>query len=303
MFAAQAIGKAARKVVHSQTGKYIRRHFAPALPSIGEYRTRLRGMQGLEIGGPSEIFTPDGPIPIYDVLGSLDNCLYSAQTIWAGSIEEGATYRYHPGKCPGNQIICEATRLIVSDSTYDCVLVSHCLEHLANPLLGLSEWSRVLKEDGVLLLIVPHKDGTFDWRRPTSTLAHMVADYENGVGEDDLTHLPEVLALHDLERDKLAGTKEQFRDRCLANPARRAMHHHVFDTMTALQLVDRAGFAIVRVDHLRPFHIIILATHTSGSVDNCRFLDANFGVLRKSPFSSDRLAAKLSRATGSETQS
>jgi SAM-dependent methyltransferase len=297
MFAAQTIRKAARKVVHSRTAKYIRMQFAPVLPTIDKYRATLRGLKGLEIGGPSEVFTPDGPIPVYGVFQALDNCLYSAQTIWAGNVEEGATYRYNPGKTPGKQIICEATRLLLADATYDCVLASHCLEHLANPLLGLGEWSRVLSEDGILLLILPHKDGTFDWRRPTTTLAHMVADYENGVGEDDLTHLPEVLALHDLKRDKLAGTKEQFSERCLANPVHRAMHHHVFDTMAALQLVDHAGFTILRVDHLRPFHIIILASRKPGSAHNGRFLEGNFNLLRKSPFPSDRAAAKSSRPT------
>jgi len=58
------------------------------------------------------------------------------------------------------------------------------------------------------------------------------------VGEEDLTHVPEILELHDLSRDEGAGTREQFRQRCLANHVHRALHHHVFDTMAALAKVN-----------------------------------------------------------------
>jgi len=79
-------------------------------------------------------------------------------------------------------------------------------------------------------------------------LAHMMDDFRNGTGDDDLTHLPEILALHDMERDPAAGSKEQFRQRCLQNHSNRAIHHHVFDTASAIALVDHAGFQIVRVE-------------------------------------------------------
>ena len=134
-------------------------------------------------------------------------------------------------KPAGSQYICEATELKpIADRSYECVLASHCLEHVANPLRALAEWKRILKDDGLLLLVLPHKDGTFDCRRPVTTLAHMVEDYEKQIGEDDLTHLPEILALHDLEKDKPAGSPEEFRARSLENRANRALHHHVFDT-------------------------------------------------------------------------
>ena len=172
------------------------------------------------------------------------------------------------------------------DSSYDCVLASHCLEHIANPLLALAEWKRVLKNDGLLLLILPHKDGTFDWRRPTTPLAHMIEDYEDAVGEEDMTHLPEILELHDLSRDIPAGTKDQFEQRCLANHINRAMHHHVFDTMAAVAIVNHIGLEILCVDNLKPSHIIVLASRTDQPIDNREFIgDAKHW--RRSPFPSD----------------
>lgn len=253
------------------------------------YRGLLSGKRGLEIGGPSVILGDDGPFPIYRALKSLDNCLYSSCTIWTGEVKEGRTFVFHPRKCPGDRIICEATNLKpIADGGYEIVLASHCLEHVANPLRALAEWKRVLQSDGLLLLILPHKDGTFDWRRPTTSLPHMISDYENNVGEDDLTHLPEILSLHDLDRDKAAGSMEQFHRRCLDNFRTRAMHHHVFDTPTAVALLDKAAFQVMRVDQMEPFHIILLAKSCDRVPDNTQFLKADAAYRRRSPFVSDR---------------
>lgn len=100
----------------------------------------------------------------------------------------------------------EGTALEIEDGSYDCVIASHCLEHIANPIKALREWRRVLRSNELLLLILPHRDHTFDWRRPATTIEHMKSDYEDDVSESDMTHLDEVLSLHDLSRDPGAGT-------------------------------------------------------------------------------------------------
>jgi len=46
----------------------------------------------------------------------------------------------------------------VSDETFDFVHSSHCLEHLKDPFQGLSNWFRVLKPNGHLILTVPDED-------------------------------------------------------------------------------------------------------------------------------------------------
>ncbi len=286
------IGKTTRAIARTILGPRLtalaRWTFTRKLRSLADYRSALDSKRGLEIGGPSPMLSHGGQVPIYDVLGSLDNCLYSGSTIWTGDVQEGNTFFYQSGKEPGAQIICDATDLLpIQDSSYECVLACHCLEHIANPLRALAEWKRVLKDDGLLLLILPHKDGTFDWRRPITPLAHMIEDYENAMGEQDLTHLPEILELHDLSKDEAAGTKEQFRQRCLANHLHRAMHHHVFDTMAALAVVNHVGLKILCVDNLKPFHIIILASLTNQTVDNCRFIERGGEHWTRSPFPSD----------------
>ena len=273
----------------TQTTKQLGRFFHKRLPQRRAYCDFLAGKRALEMGGPSNLFTDAGFLPVYRILGSLDNCLYSSSTIWAGSVAAGGTFAFHPAKAKGNQIICEASDLApIASESYDCVLASHCLEHVANPLRALGEWKRVLRPDGLLLLILPHKEGTFDWRRPVTTLEHMISDYEHGLGEDDLTHLAEILELHDLNRDELAGSLDQFRDRCSDNLSKRALHHHVFSTSSAVEMVDHANFKILSVDHMKPYHIVILARRCDTRPDNMEFLGPCAAYRMHSPFAVDR---------------
>ena len=155
--------------------------------------------------------------------------------------------------------ICEASELKeIPDGTYDCVLPCHSLEHIANPVKAMCEWRRVLRKDGFMLLVLPNKQHTFDWRRPVTTLEHMIQDYRNDTGENDLTHLEEILALHDLSKDLGAGTYEQFKGRCLNNKTVRAIHHHVFTIDSVLELVKYAGFSPLLSELHLPYDIIVL---------------------------------------------
>jgi len=219
----------------------------------------LDGRICIEIGGPSEVFSDEGFLSIYSVLGQLDNCLFSAETIWANGRADGSYW--HPSlKRPGRQLICDATEMRhVTDGSYEAVLASHCLEHVANPLRALAEWRRVLKPGGLLLLVLPQKEATFDWRRPTTTISHMIDDFERNIGEDDLTHLDEVARLHDMTRDSAAGSRENFLSRCRGNYVNRAMHHHVFVPETAIEIVEYAGFHVIRADTFEAFHIVLIA--------------------------------------------
>jgi hypothetical protein len=220
----------------------------------------FRDRVGLEIGGPSDIFGRRGLFPVYPIARHIDNCNFGATTVWEGSITQGATFRYDKKHAPGTQYIAEATDLsfAVAES-YNFILSSHTLEHIANPLRALSEWKRVLKDDGMLALVLPHRDGTFDHRRPVTSLSHLIDDFDQNTGEDDLTHLDEILMLHDLEKDPLAGDSETFKTRGLKNIENRCLHHHVFDSQLAAQIADRAGFQILALERQPPFHIIVIA--------------------------------------------
>ena len=100
---------------------------------------------------------------------------------------------------------------------------------MANPLAAIFEWKRILKKEGVLLLILPKKEANFDHRRPDTTTQHLIDDYNNRTNEDDKTHLNEILQMHDLRRDPQAKSYENFKKRCNDNVINRCMHHHVFN--------------------------------------------------------------------------
>jgi len=244
---------------------------------------------GLEIGGPSSVFYRSGLLPVYSAAARVDNCNFSRRTVWEGRIEEGETFRFNERREPGRQIIAEATALPMIDSdVYDFVLSSHTLEHLANPLLALAEWKRVLKPNGVLALLVPHKERTFDHRRPVTTLAHLIDDFERGTPESDLTHLEESLRLHDLTLDSGSTDFEGFKRRSERNFENRCLHHHVFDTPLAVEVVHHAGLQILAVEAVRPYHIFVLAQKTAKELNNDEFRRFEASWRSRSPFSLDR---------------
>lgn len=110
----------------------IRRHS----PIAKYYAEFFADKSGIEIGGPSNIFRRI--IPIYPVVSNLDGVNFSRQTTWERDLS-GDDYVYFAGK-PGKQHIMEASDLsALASESYDFLLSSNCLEHIANPLKALEE--------------------------------------------------------------------------------------------------------------------------------------------------------------------
>ena len=213
----------------------------------------VSGKRGIEIGGPSIFF--DASLAIYQAASSLDGLNFARQTIWEGNIDESMDFSYRKRRL-GNQVIGEASDLSnVEAHSYDFVLSCHSLEHVANPLKALREWKRILKPEGFLILAVPNKESIFDHNRPITTFSHLIADEQSNVDERDLTHLQEILELHDLGRDKAAGSFEEFRVRSLDNFSNRGLHHHVFDADVMSECLKYVGYKVLEMrssyyDHL-----------------------------------------------------
>ena len=184
------------------------------------------------------------PLPLYDRVASLDNCDFSDSTIWARHRKE---YRFSSRIPPGKTIIADVGMPSIPDNTYDFVLSSHSLEHFANPVRALREWKRVTRPSGSLILVLPDYRRTFDHRRPPTPVEHMFDDYLRNIGEDDTTHVPEVLQLHDVELD--GGLNPQtlggLRTRTMNNLSNRCLHHHVFDQSNSAELLNRVGAEIL----------------------------------------------------------
>ena len=239
-------------------------------------RELLQGACVLEVGGPSRLFAPESASRAYALARSVDNVNFAGATLWEKNLVDGGPFPLS-GPRLGTQYLREAGAL-GDIGPYDGVISSHVLEHLANPMGALREWHRVTRDTGFLLLVFPHRDATFDHRRPVTSLEHLRADAEANMPEEDATHMDEILRLHDLGRDRGTASRDQLIDRMHNNASTRAMHHHVFTTRSAVQLVAESGWSPVQAEAIWPMNIHIIARKST----------AVGHLTVRSPFPSDR---------------
>jgi SAM-dependent methyltransferase len=252
-------------------------------PEFRALQREFTRKRGLEIGGPSAVFMRFNRWPIYQLDCRLDNLDYAAATIWTGT-QQGmvASSRFE------HQFIGEATNPgELETGGYDFLLSSHVLEHTANPLEALKTWKTLVKAGGHILLVVPHREATFDHRRPLTRLEHIEEDFAGKVGEDDQTHFDEVLRLDDLSRHPEALDHDALLARTKQNLQHRSIHHHVFDTELVLRSMDLAGLRIEYVDPQLPNHICAVG-RVVAAADNGFVLSESARWRLESPFRSDR---------------
>lgn len=213
------------------------------------YEDCLKGKKGIEIGGPSMLFCES--LPVYDVVDEIDCINHSSETIWFNRRADPFARSY------AHKYVCDAIDLsMIADESYDFLLSCHSLEHMANPLKALGEWMRILKHGAYLLIVVPDKRCTFDHLRPVTSFSHILNDFERNTGEDDMSHLPEVVRLHDAKLDMLSrDLGSDWSD----NFQTRRIHHHVFDRDLLRQMADYSGLETMRTDWINPYHIVMLA--------------------------------------------
>lgn len=211
--------------------KVLKRKFnSRPITGFDELKKYFIDKSGLEIGGPSSIFRKNGLIPIYPlIIKKLDGINFANSTIWTGRINKDDGFMID-GKCFGEQYIFDAVDLTpIKVNSYDFVLSSNNIEHIANPLKAIEQWLSVLKQGGLLVIIAPRKESNFDHKREIVKFKHLISDYDGNVNENDLSHMEEIIRLHDLKMDPPAGTLENFKERCLRNSENRCLHHHVFN--------------------------------------------------------------------------
>jgi SAM-dependent methyltransferase len=83
-------------------------------------------------------------------------------------------------------IVAPGHDLPLADKSYDYVFASHVIEHLPDPIAGLSEWTRVARR--YVVLVVPHRDRTFDRDRPLTPVEELVQRHRAGFSSDEDKH-------------------------------------------------------------------------------------------------------------------
>jgi predicted SAM-dependent methyltransferase len=230
----------------------------PGKRRLISFSYKLKSKIGLEIGGPSSLFSLKGYFPVYLFAKRIDGVNFSNKTVWEGEISEGETYAYLKNK-KGYQYIQEASELKnFSPESYDFLLSCHSLEHIANPIKALKSWVRLLKKGGWLILVLPNKENTFDIKRPYTTFSHLVDDFNNNVDEHDTTHFEEIISNYVHEGGEV-DSQEAITKRLDDNFRNRCAHHHVFNFETIRQLLAYCGLSTVYQQKGTPFHLITIA--------------------------------------------
>lgn len=216
----------------------------------GEVINVLRGKSGLEFGGTTELFkSPMYGMHFYpfvklDGANKFDNNHFNKIS--------GAKY------LNGVRFNCDATdenQIKAINKKYDFIVTSHVIEHIANPIKAIKLWSEnLLNDGGYILSIIPDYKECFDRKRPLTTIEHLIKDFENNIGEDDITHIEEQKKLHDW---KLGGHKD-FYKLCENNSETRVVHHHTFTIHNVRELFEHMNMEIVLLFKHDPLNIVCL---------------------------------------------
>lgn len=158
------------------------------------------------------------------------------------------------------------------------------------------EMKRILMNNGFIILIAPHKETTFDRKRPITSLEHLINDFNANLQEGDLSHLDmnEIITYYDYTLDSGISGKEEFIKRTMQNLTNRALHQHVFITETVIQLFDYCNLKIILVEPKLSYGILVIAQKKAESCMNFakewnkNFLSNKSKWRSSSPYSLDK---------------
>lgn len=80
------------------------------------------------------------------------------------------------GKSRHVDVVAPGDDLPFGDDSVDFVFASHVIEHFPDPVRALNEWLRVARK--YVVLVVPHRDRTFDRDREVTTVDELLRRHE-----------------------------------------------------------------------------------------------------------------------------
>jgi SAM-dependent methyltransferase len=120
----------------------------------------------------------------------------------------------------------------VADASVDFVVANHFIEHCEDPLRAFANMLRVLRPGGILYAAVPDKRFTFDVDRPSTSIAHLVRDHEEGPAVSRRAHFEEWVAHVDKQTGAAAAaTTQRLMDTSYS------IHFHVWTASEFFELV------------------------------------------------------------------
>jgi SAM-dependent methyltransferase len=180
--------------------------FFPEMPLAHQY---LDGKEGLEIGSAAH--------NSFGLAGSRN--VAPVEQEWDRDFEffKGSQIRMC-GYYDQVDIEAEARNIPVDADSQDYVISSHVIEHLPDPILVFWEWTRIIKDNGIVFMIVPLRTALpADASRPVSKI--------EAICQANLDHI--TVESWDYEQHPVPGGQRG--------------HYWVYTIDTMKTLIDRAG--------------------------------------------------------------
>jgi SAM-dependent methyltransferase len=127
------------------------------------------------------------------------------------------------GRVAKVDVVAPGDELPFAEDSYDFVFSSHVVEHFPDPIKALREWVRVARR--YVVVIVPHRDRTFDADRPLTSVEELLERHSSGFASEE-------------DRHWSVWTCESFLDMCEAADLRVIAHQDPDDKVGN-------GFAVV----------------------------------------------------------
>ena len=108
----------------------------------------------------------------------------------------------------------------------------------ANPLKGFMELKRILKNDGIIILVLPHSN--YDMKRKNTTFSELMLKYDLNTQEDDLSSLGEIL-----KSSTINLSIQKFVDESINNQTLRKLHHHKFSNVLVEEICQFLNFELL----------------------------------------------------------
>ncbi len=194
----------------------------------------LDGLNGIEIGGSTH--NPFG----LDKTGGYANLDYTTNH----APEKWFAQGFPVAKV---NIVSLGDDLPFKDSALDYVVSSHVIEHFFDPIKAIKEWLRVVKKDGFVIMIVPHKERTFDVNKLETDYEELLKRHSGEI------QIQDYIEQHDKTHDKTSiksFNHKLIKNKELSNDAIRYTtddHHHwcIWRTEDFLELCKVSNFNVV----------------------------------------------------------
>lgn len=127
----------------------------------------LHGLNGIEIGGSGRGFGLDSQKGSYANVDIIDAETRSRFKGWK--------------KSQLVNILSSGDDLPFKDGVLDYVFSSHVIEHFFDPIKAIKEWYRVIKKGGYIIMVIPHKERTFDRNRDITDSKELIDRHQNNI--------------------------------------------------------------------------------------------------------------------------